>query len=279
MGNEESETRKTQEPLDFPDERDRFSSESIKKSFQSERTEDKANPWTSLEIAKLVVGTITALLIAGFGGYATWNSHKQDADRTTQEDLRIRKEEILPLIVEFKQRTYEEEAELEGIAGMLRNIDSNSGVQGGDDVMRDYRAAAAKRVDTATSTFNAHWSSLEARQNEFWVKVRYKINKDEVFNDMQELYNSRIVGPFLSQRHICISNVLESLKSDPIAKPPDLCNSKFDDLVYVDPCMDYITGRLEDFDRPSSAFSQLKEYCERPMHPPTISGSVPIPKY
>jgi hypothetical protein len=80
-----------QDAIPFEGNKDVLSGAEIKKTFVPDRKPESKTHWTSLEVAKIIVGAMTPLLIAGFGWYATDRSHKEESEHTRREDIRIKK--------------------------------------------------------------------------------------------------------------------------------------------------------------------------------------------
>jgi len=72
---------------------------------QPDTKEKSKSPWNSLEVAKIIVGAMTPLLIASIGIYATWQLHQQDVERAQREQIRLRKSAAEPLVHDLQTNT------------------------------------------------------------------------------------------------------------------------------------------------------------------------------
>ena len=186
-----------------------------------ERRKPKS-PWNSLEVAKLAVSSLMALVIAAIGIYATRQAHQQDVDRVERENLRARKAKADPIVAEFRSDTIKTSL-------MHMNLWDDGGPVASDPYER------AKQLSGKQFAY-------EDRMNERWRTLRYLVNDDARFDKLIEAYEKKVKEP-LNWRAACR---LRDISKD--LPPNENCRSK---LVLGDApttCADAIATALNSFE-------------------------------
>ena len=165
------------------------------------------SPWNSLEVAKIFVGAMTPLLIAGIGGYATWQSHKQDTERVAREDMRARKAAAALLIDDLDNQFNE----FNKIAADALDFYHAALKSGSPDIAAVH--AQHSKISAAVDSYIRHFSSD-------WSRLSMLIENDDFAEHVARYASDGLEEHVLSLKN-CSSN-FEATIAAKSANRPDL---------------------------------------------------------
>ncbi len=246
--------------LDF-DDRPRLGA-AVTKSFDGRRPAAKANPWNSLEVAKIIVGALTPLLIACLGVYITWDSHRQDAQRLAHEDLRSRKAAALPAILELERTDRQFMADTNTIRFNVSFHLSGS-------------TMAAKNGAVVFGDFQRAVAAHDEKVAEIWARLQPLVDDRAAYAELHGLYEERIERQYVRPLNACTTRfiVLAYTQGGKSSDPVGCMSGVADDNARA--CAAYLTERLENFEQPSASFAAAASSC--PALLPRRSGASSAP--
>lgn len=216
--------------------------------------EKAKSPWNSLEVAKIIVGASTPIVLALFTYFTTKQSHDQEAARAKQmqeqeeqrvarEDLKSRKEAIQALAYDIREQStkifdaaevYDESMEKNAKNGALR-------IRYSEVFWKTYNAFQ-RSTDDAYRKIDADWSRIELI-----------IRDSTKFNDIIAMYSHGKSAKFSYDFGLC------SIEQG------RLCSG---DRMGASSCVDFIVSRLIYFDREidGAVLNEASDECAWPIN-------------
>jgi hypothetical protein len=144
--------------------------------------EPKESPWTSLEVAKLLVGAATPAFIAIFAAFMTWQSHEQDVDRSRADELRAEKQALYPVAEDLRVVT----SNFELLVSSAEAASDASWFQRNSAELRSQAATLAKKVHDKRS-------ELKEQVDADWRRIGTIAVNDPQVNVLKDFFNDGVM--------------------------------------------------------------------------------------
>lgn len=208
------------------------------------------SPWNSLEVAKIIVGAMTPLLIAGIGIYATQEARRQDAERVKREELKARKQAILPILGEIQtlhQNFSSLRFDLNGAWLELKKAKYP------DD------GTVPPALESASDEMQKFLGSFDVSMKSNWGKIRIILDDEAKFTKALHYYTEGVSKRLVDQGRRCANDsfvdlVLQSLTKEDVAA----CSDPFAVGHQAMECLELVELGLENFDKPFDAATSGK---------------------
>ena len=195
-------------------------------------------PWNSLEVAKIIVGALTPLLIGCIGIYATWQSHMEDIRRTAREDINSRRSAMIPLVADLMSQDLKYAKSLGKFFSGLPSLDRKLGDAAYADLLK-----AVKAHDDA-------FVERDRQVNEDWERIRVVIDDDTLYDTVRGAYEKGVWRPYVLLSHSCIVNLVRDLEDLQPQAEHNVRQCQLG-LTVEDPqlqqCSSFVEDRLIDF--------------------------------
>ena len=213
------------------------------------------SPWNSLEVARIIVGAMTPLLIAIGGGYLTWVSHVQDIEKEKVERLRKTKIDLEPMVIELAHLM---SAEVKLYQSLY------------DEFLGGYgqKSLSKQDVDESLSRYQSQLDALTSKEGDDWSKIRATIPDEHAYERIRAAFITKVYWKQRLDLNHCMQEARNEVAIGHEAKPVLEACYFYNHTKQLEECSAWFYERLINYEKPDDFMLHSPSTCPGEPDPP-----------